>query len=237
MVIYLTKNLVNGRKYVGKDSHNNPNYLGSGTLFLEDVKKYGKENFKKEILEYCTRENLGEREEYWIKFLNAVESNDYYNIRNQTSGWNNKNLNKEKYNYVCGKISKSLLGISRPNLKNNQERKEKISKANKNKPKPEGFGEMISKIKLSQNIKMSDDTKNKISEAKTNHPCFQEQSFKEKHHKPIIQLNQNNEIVNEFKSIQEAEKSNPKFKRSNISCCLTGFSKTAYGYKWAYKII
>ena len=123
MVVYITKNLINGKKYIGKDSYNDPNYLGSGALLIEDVKKYGKENFKKEILEYCTKDNLGEREEYWINFFNAVKSKNFYNIRSQTSGWYNKDLNEEKYKYVTNKISKALLG----------------------KPKPEEFGEKISK--------------------------------------------------------------------------------------------
>ena len=51
----------------------------------------------------------------------------------------------------------------------------------------------------------------------------------------MLQLDKENNIIQEFKSIEEAEKSNLKFKRSNISCCLTGFSKTAYGFKWIYK--
>ena len=48
--IYLTTNLINGKKYIGKhfgaicDS-----YLGSGTLLQRAIAKYGKENFKKEI--------------------------------------------------------------------------------------------------------------------------------------------------------------------------------------------
>ena len=45
MVVYLTTNLVNNKKYIGKDVKNNPNYLGSGALLLEDIKKYGKQKF------------------------------------------------------------------------------------------------------------------------------------------------------------------------------------------------
>jgi len=240
MIIYITKNLVNNKKYIGKDSLNNPGYLGSGALLLKDIKKYGKENFKKEILEYCTKENLGKREEYWIDYFNAVKSNDFYNIRSQTSGWYNKDLNEEKYNHVVNKIGDSNRGKKRSQetknkIKNNKERNLKISKANKGKFKPEGFGDKISNIKLLQNIKMSDETKQKISDAKKGHMCFQTQSFKEKHMKSIIQLDKENNVVNEFKSIEDAASSNSKFKRSNISCCLTGKSKTAYGYKWIYK--
>ena len=46
MIIYKTTNLVNGKIYIGKDSKNNPNYLGSGNLLKKALIKYGKENFK-----------------------------------------------------------------------------------------------------------------------------------------------------------------------------------------------
>ena len=44
MVIYKTTNLVNGKSYVGMDSKNDPNYLGSGKLLKRAVKKYGRES-------------------------------------------------------------------------------------------------------------------------------------------------------------------------------------------------
>jgi hypothetical protein len=72
-VIYLTTNLINDKKYIGLDSYNKPNYLGGGTALKRAIRKYGKENFKKEILEYCDKENLEKREIYWISYYNAVE--------------------------------------------------------------------------------------------------------------------------------------------------------------------
>ena len=57
MVIYKTINLINGKIYVGKDTKNNSNYYGSGTILLLAIKKYGKENFEKTILENCSNEN------------------------------------------------------------------------------------------------------------------------------------------------------------------------------------
>jgi group I intron endonuclease len=236
MIIYITKNLINNKKYIGKDSHNNSNYLGSGALLLEDIKKYGKENFKKEILEYCTKDNLGEREEYWIDYFKAVKSKNFYNIRSQTSGWYNKDLNQEKYDYVTNKMSNALLGKLKPEgfgkkISENQERKDKLKKANKGKPKPQGFGEKISQIKTG--IKLSEEHCDKIKQGKLGKR--QPQSFLDKKYKPITQLDKENNIIQEFKSIEEAEKSNTIFKRSNISCCLTGLSKTAYGFKWVYK--
>ena len=47
MIIYKTTNLVNKKIYIGQDSKNNPEYLGSGAIVKKAIKKYGKENFKK----------------------------------------------------------------------------------------------------------------------------------------------------------------------------------------------
>ena len=50
-IIYLTTNLVNNKKYIGVDTKNNKYYFGSGTIIKQALKKYGKNNFTKEILE------------------------------------------------------------------------------------------------------------------------------------------------------------------------------------------
>jgi hypothetical protein len=72
MIIYKTTNLINGKFYVGKDEKNNPNYLGSGINLNRAIKKYGRANFIKETIEVCsTREELIEREKYWIKETKA----------------------------------------------------------------------------------------------------------------------------------------------------------------------
>jgi group I intron endonuclease len=96
MIIYRTTNLKNGKIYVGKDTKNSKNYLGSGVLLKKAIKKYGKENFIKEILETCeNEEQLNEREKFWINKLN---SNIFgYNLTDGGTGGDtfSKNPNKE----------------------------------------------------------------------------------------------------------------------------------------------
>lgn len=55
--IYKTTNLQNNKYYIGKHKgYFDDEYLGSGKLLQQAVKKYGKESFKKEILLYCLTE-------------------------------------------------------------------------------------------------------------------------------------------------------------------------------------
>lgn len=95
MLIYKTTNQLNGKIYVGQDSKNDDTYYGSGKYFKRALKKYGKENFKKEILEYCsTKKELDEREVFWITNLNSIE--DGYNFATGGQGGNLGSLVAEK---------------------------------------------------------------------------------------------------------------------------------------------
>lgn len=80
--IYQTTNLINGKKYIGKHiGYINDDYLGSGIILNKAISKYGKENFKKEILEIVNNDvELNEREKFYIKLYNAVQNPQYYNI-------------------------------------------------------------------------------------------------------------------------------------------------------------
>lgn len=87
MVIYKTTNLINGKIYIGKDVKNKQSYYGSGVLLIKAIKKYGKNNFKKAIIEECDNHDiLCEREIYWINELDSKNLNIGYNISDGGSG-------------------------------------------------------------------------------------------------------------------------------------------------------
>lgn len=89
--IYLTTNLVNGKKYIGKKESSvfDPNYHGSGKYICRAIKKYGTDSFVTEILCWCENlDELNNSERYFIKLHNAVKSKDYYNIHEGGSGGN-----------------------------------------------------------------------------------------------------------------------------------------------------
>lgn len=80
--VYMTINLIDNKKYIGQHyGELNDNYLGSGSTLKKAIKKYGAENFKKEILKICNNpEELDKAEIELIDKYNAVESDEFYNI-------------------------------------------------------------------------------------------------------------------------------------------------------------
>lgn len=148
--IYLVTNTINNKKYIGKHKSKSFDhlYFGSGKLIKEALKTYGKKNFKIEIIEWCsTKEELCEKERYWVNYFNCAHNDDYYNL----------------YNGSCGSTEVS------------QETKLKLSRAfsgDKNPSKRPDVREKIRQSKLGENNamygkhpKLSDETKEKLRKA------------------------------------------------------------------------
>ena len=81
MYVYMTTNLVNDKRYIGMTNGNKGlAYQGSGKLLKLALKKYGKENFKTDIIEVCkTEEQLRQAETRIISFYNATVDPMFYN--------------------------------------------------------------------------------------------------------------------------------------------------------------
>ena len=86
--IYITTNLVNGKKYLGQHYLNsNKKYLGSGKILQIAIKKYGKENFVLEPIDWASsKEELNEKEKFWISFFKSTEEKSWYNIAQGGTG-------------------------------------------------------------------------------------------------------------------------------------------------------
>ena len=89
-IIYKTTNLINKKTYIGihQTEKLDDGYLGSGLAMKRAIKKYGKENFKREILEFClSYSELIEKEKFYVneEWVN-LENN--YNLKTggQSSG-------------------------------------------------------------------------------------------------------------------------------------------------------
>jgi group I intron endonuclease len=165
MIIYKTINLINNKIYVGKLVSNNEHYYGSGKLIQNAIKKYGIENFKKEILEECeTKEQLSEREKFWIKKLNSIRPNGY-NISAGGDGGDTftNDPDKEKRRKKIGVASKKRkhsektkekMRIAAQKRRHSDETKKKIGLRTKGKTYEELYG-----IKRAKEIRRNKSTK------------------------------------------------------------------------------
>lgn len=83
-IIYKTTNLVNGRIYIGQhwcDTDEFDGYLGSGVSLTNAIKRYGRNNFKRETLRVCdTQLQLDAWEMLYIKKFDSANKKIGYNI-------------------------------------------------------------------------------------------------------------------------------------------------------------
>lgn len=102
--IYKIICLMNNRIYIGqttnfinrKNVHKwklNHNCCDS-RLLQEDYNKYDPSDFKFEIIEECSKEDLLIKETYWMNYYGSIESNNIYNMRDLSG------CNKELLNYL-----------------------------------------------------------------------------------------------------------------------------------------
>lgn len=127
--IYRTTNKLNGHDYIGQHTTNdiNDGYLGSGTLLKKAIEKYGKENFKREILRYCSNNDELNRAE--SELIDLYEP--YYNIAPGGDGLSSDWWTEERREDMRQKLS----GENNPNFGKpmSEEQKKKISIANTGK--------------------------------------------------------------------------------------------------------
>lgn len=142
--VYETKNLENGKLYIGLHSgHFDPHYLGSGTLLRRAIRKYGKTNFVSRPIAFAST----------IRELNELEKATIEEYRNRFG-------DTKIYNLLSGGFRKGLQGSRHSDLT-----KRKISLMQIGRRHSE---ETKKKMRLSQIGKvLSEETKSKIREALT----------------------------------------------------------------------
>jgi len=164
--IYITTNLINGKKYIGQRMYCRDwrYYLGSGKYFKLSIKKYGRENFKREIIEIAySKEELNKLEKKHIKKHNAVESKKYYNI---LEGGNGSPTAGTHYSDEL----KKKLSLANIGYKASDETRKKISFALQNGRNPHIGEHWTEERKLKSSLarmghKASEETKKKMSDS------------------------------------------------------------------------
>lgn len=132
IAIYKIINLINNKVYIGssinleirlknhkaklRNNHHSNQYL------QRSWDKYGENNFKFEIIEECKKEEIINKEQYWIDYYKSYDENNGYNLSPTAGNILNYKMNEEQKN----KISKALMGH-----KLSEETKQKISKTRK----------------------------------------------------------------------------------------------------------
>lgn len=154
--IYKITNKINGKIYLGKHQTRNieDNYYGSGKLIKDAIKKYGKENFEKEILFVFDNEKDMNRKEKDLITEEFVSKNDTYNLGVGGEGGPHfkGKTHSEETKLIISQHSKDQQWdadrkekISINNTKTNKSRGEKNSAALYGKPKTDAHKENISK--------------------------------------------------------------------------------------------
>lgn len=179
-ILYKTTNIINNNFYIGIHSSNKKidGYLGSGTTLKKAIKKYGKSNFIRENLYYCTsREDLRELEELVVDEYIIGKSNCYNltkggEIPPIMIGENNPMFGKPKSKETKSKISKALSGEKHPLWGKegynkgrvlSEEWKRNISEAGKGR---KHSPETIKKMKKSrESFKHTEESRKKLSES------------------------------------------------------------------------
>lgn len=142
-IVYITENLITGKKYVGSHTTNdlNDNYLGSGQALKLSIKKYGKNNFKRTTLKECeTILEARDLEAYYIKEYNTLSPNGY-NISPKGGILFGLSCHSEE--------TKNKIGLKSKKRLESQEERDKISLRFKGKTYEELYGiEKSNELKL-----------------------------------------------------------------------------------------
>jgi group I intron endonuclease len=247
--IYKIVNLTNNKVYVGQTkNYKNRIYDHKYTLNKNTCKcrklqyawnKYGKLNFKFEIIEHCLLEDLNTKEIYWINFYDSMKNG--YNLEN--GGRLNKELSKE---------TKKLMSTNNPRVWKGKFGKE--HNTSKTIHQYSLKGDYIASYGSCYEAARSIGKNYKSINSCVNNSCKSAYGFqwsyefykaidvyyipkKQNYYqeRAVNMLDNNGKVIKSFKSAADAQRELQKNKNKIFEVC-KGKRKYWAGYKWEYKI-
>lgn len=190
--------------------------------------KYGVDAHKFEIIELCMQKYLNGVERYYQQKFECVDKglNLMYVKTEHFSGGHSEETKQ--------KISQHFKG--KPNHPNT---KAALIKSNKTRVLS---AESIERFrKASTGKRYSEESKRKMALArlgtKRNEATKQKMIDSSPNKKAVLQYDLDGNFIAEFESIRDANRGmGKKLTTTNINQCLIGTQKTAFGYKWKYKV-
>ena len=258
--IYKFQNKITCQVYIGQSTNLEERYrkhIRDGNLyntnkFYKAVEQWGWDNFSYEVIELCDRNELNDREKFWINYYDSFRHG--YNM---TKGGSNKYSVDEKkiYNlYDSGlnpkEISDELqIGLTTVYKYLSCYSKFKKSKNGKIVYQYNLNGQFVkaweSRAEAERSLKIAENSIEKVlankrisaggflwSEEKIENFIPQNLPYIIK---PILQYDLNDNLINEFSNAKEAALYCGKKDSSAIRKVCKGKMNTAYGYKWKYK--
>lgn len=131
-LVYKITNLINNKIYIGQHvTYNiNDDYMGSGIHLKNAIKKYGVENFKKEIIKQCDSfEEMNQLQHQLVNLQFVKNPNTYNHAVGGSYGWKNclKYKTKEEVDEIKEKAKESI----RKTFSDPQRKKQIIDKIQK----------------------------------------------------------------------------------------------------------
>ena len=169
--IYKTTNLINGKIYIGQNKGTiDLSYLGSGKLIFRAIKKYGRKNFRLEVLAFATTKPMldGLEKKYIYEYRQVFGREFLYNITDGGEGrlGEPREFSKETI------MKMSMAKIGKKRCKHSEETKYKMSESAKKRNPPSeetkkkislaGLGRVPHNKGVKGIVKLSDETKMKM---------------------------------------------------------------------------
>lgn len=227
-LVYMHVNKVNGKVYVGLTHHINPykrwGYSGESyqhsTKFINAIRKYGWDNFEHIVLCRTNRERAIIIEKTMIAYYKRLGIS--YNLCDGGEG--TSCISEENRRAISERMKANHPMKGKHHT---AEARAKISEAGRRR-----VYTMEQKRQLAEAAKIG-------REIMRNRGWWMSEEGKKKtamrFSRPVLQLDKNGNIINEFSSAKEADEFYSSGKGHHISDVCNGKRKTAYGYIWKYK--